>query len=170
MSLYAETVPALVRMLTNLEAWIDTALEHAKKKGYDPQVLLGQRLAPDQFPLVKQIQTACDHAKFAVSRVSGKETPSHPDTEQTWDEIRARIHRVREYVQSFQESDFAGAETRVVPLRLAPGKGMLAPDYVREMAMPNFWFHVTTAYAILRHNGVELGKRDYVGRVTLRDL
>jgi hypothetical protein len=170
MSLYAETVPILGTMLSNLEKWIDAAHEHAKKKSFDPNVLLTQRLAPDMFPLYRQIQSACDQAKFSVARPTGKDAPTHEDGEQSWDELRARIKSVREFVAGFQESDFAGAEERVVPLRFLPGKATLGADYARQMSMPNFWFHLTTTYAILRHNGVELGKRDFIGALTLRDL
>ncbi len=170
MSLHAEVVPTLTRILNAVDSWIDKAHEHAEKKRYDPAVLLEQRLAPDQFPLVRQIQALCDHAKFAVARTAGKEPPSHPDTEKTWDEIRARIEATRAYVSSFEERDFEGAEARVVTLRTVPGKGMLAVDYAREMALPNFWFHATTAYAILRHNGVDVGKRDFLGKVSVRDV
>jgi hypothetical protein len=170
MSLHQEIVPTVTRVLTNVDNWIDIAIEHANKKSFDPAVLLTARLAPDQFHLMRQLQSVCDHTKFSVARVAGKEPPSHPDTENTFDEIRTRIRSVREYVSSFSEADFEGAETRIVPVRAAPGKGLLAIDYFREMSLPNLYFHATTAYAILRHNGVELGKRNFLGRFSLRDL
>src|SRR5690606_25569711 len=109
-------------------------------------------------------------AKFAAARVAGKEPPKHPDTEQTWDEIRARIDSVVDYLQGFKPEDFAGADDRIVPLPFLPGNGAKAGSYLNEMALPNFYFHVVTAYAILRHNGVEVGKRDFIGSIELVDL
>lgn len=170
MPLYDATVPQTLKMLQNLSQWLDKAAAHAEAKGFDVSVLLGSRLAPDQYPLLKQIQGACDAAKFAAARVAGKEPPKHPDTEQTWDEIRARIDSVVDYLQGFKPEDFAGADDRIVPLPFLPGKGAKAGSYLNEMALPNFYFHVVTAYAILRHNGVEVGKRDFIGSIELVDL
>src|SRR5688572_12600163 len=116
MSLYEAVVPTVTRVLTNVDAWIDLAHEHADKKKFDPAVLLVSRLAPDQFPLLRQLQSVCDQGKYLVSRPAGKTAPSHPDTEQTWDQIRARIRAVREYAESFQPADYDGAEKRMVPL------------------------------------------------------
>ncbi|AKF04547.1 DUF1993 domain-containing protein [Sandaracinus amylolyticus] len=170
MSLHSQIVPPITKLLTNVETWIDLAHEHASKKSFDPAVLLAARLAPDQFPLLKQLQATCDHGKFAAARVAGKDPPKHPDTEQTWDEIRARIRVVREYVASFTPADFEGAEQRIVPLSFMPGKALSAPDYLHHSALPNLYFHATTAYAILRHNGVDVGKRHFIGALPLRDL
>jgi hypothetical protein len=170
MSLYDDTIPQFQKMLTGLEAWLDLGAEYAQKKSFDVGVLLQSRLAPDQFALVKQVQAACDQAKATAARVTGQEPPKHPDTEVTLDELKARIATVKSYLAGFTAKDFEGAETRVIALPFAPGKGMLAPDYVREMALPNFYFHLTTAYAILRHNGVDLGKRHFIAGLTLRDL
>jgi hypothetical protein len=122
------------------------------------------------FPLVGQIQSACDGAKFVAARLSGKEAPKHPDTEQTLDEIRARIRSVLDYLSGFKESDFEGADERLVPLGFMPGKGLRAADYLHEMALPNTYFHLTTAYGILRHAGVELGKMDFLGGANFKDL
>jgi hypothetical protein len=171
MSLYEFTVPQLKRMLTNLDRWLRVGVAHAEKKRFDPAVLLGARLAPDQFPLLKQIQSACDHAKFVVARLTAKEPPRHPDTEQSLEEILARIQTVLAYLDSFDRADFQGAEDRTVIIGGFPrGKGMKGVEYLSEFALPNFYFHVTTAYAILRNNGVERGKLDYLGNITLRDV
>lgn len=170
MSLYAATVPQLSSMLDNLDLWLTAASSYAEKKSFDPNTLLAARLAPDQYPLVRQVQAACDAAKFAAARLGGKQPPVHPDTETTMDELHTRVRAVAAYLRSFTEADFAGAKSVVVPLSFLPGKGMLGPDYLNQMALPNFYFHATTAYAILRHNGVDLGKRDYIRDMTLRDL
>lgn len=172
MSLYEESVPQLKKMLTNLDRWLDKAESHAKAKKFEPSVLLTQRLAPDQYQLLTQIQAACDAAKFAVARVTGKTPPVHPDTETTWEQIKARIASVLSYLDTAKAADFEGAESRLVPLTFlpVPNKGVTAPEYLRAMAFPNFYFHVTTAYAILRHNGVDVGKIDYIGGLDLVDV
>jgi uncharacterized protein len=164
------TVVQLTKMLHNLSAWLEEGVELAQKRGFDPVILLESRLAPDAYPLMRQIQAACDGAKFLAARLAGKEPPKHPDTEKTLDEIRARIKAVIEYCGSFQESDFAGWESRKVPLPFIPGKGCTAPVYLTEMNLPNTYFHLATAYAILRHNGVVLGKRKYIGAFELIDM
>jgi hypothetical protein len=156
------------KLLGNLDACLGKAVAHAGAKSFDPNVLLQSRLAPDMFPLLRQIQSACDTAKFAAARTAGKDAPSHPDTEQTVDEARKRIATVRAYLDTFTEADFAGVEGRTVSLPRWEGKSMKATDYFVEHSLPNFFFHYTTAYAILRHNGVEIGKRDYLGALSLR--
>jgi hypothetical protein len=168
MSLYAASVPQFTKTLTNLEAWLNKAEAYAQAKKFEPAVLLGARLAPDQLPLIRQIQIACDSAKNGSARLTGKQAPSHPDTEQTLEEIRARIKATLAYLATFAPEDFAGAETRKVNV---PGRGKLAlgQDHLFEQLLPNFYFHVTTTYAILRHNGVDLGKADYLGSLTLHD-
>jgi hypothetical protein len=170
MSHHHATIVQLAKMVRNMDNWLDRAEVLAKDKSFDPAVLLAARIAPDQYPLVRQIQAACDAAKFAAARASGKEAPKHPDTEQTLAEIRARIAACAAYLDSFGPDDFAGTDTRLVALPFIEGKAMLAPDYLSEMALPNFYFHLVTAYAILRHNGVDLGKRDFIRGLTLRDL
>jgi uncharacterized protein len=170
MSLHAQTIPQLAKMLQNLDRWLDKAEAYAKTKKFEPDTLLAARLAPDQYPLVRQVQSACDTAKFLGARLSGKEAPKHPDTEQTMAELHARIASARAFVESVSEADLKGAETRVVVLPFMPGKGLLGADYANEMALPNFYFHVTTAYAILRHNGVDVGKMDYIGSLNMRDV
>jgi hypothetical protein len=168
MQLYDLTVPQLVKMLKNVDKWLATAIAHADRKKFDINNLIKTRLAPDQFAFDKQVQTACDNAKFIVGRLARKEWPSHPDTETTFDQLRARIASVVTYVETFKPEDFAGAEERKISLPWMEGKWMRGDEYVAQFALPNFYFHVTYVYAILRHNGVELGKRDFIGGVPMR--
>jgi len=156
------------KLLRNLDAWLDKGALFATAKGFDPNVLLQSRLAPDMFPLVRQIQAACDQAKYVAARAAGKEAPSHADNEQTLEEARRRIATVVAYLDTFAKSDFDGADARTIKLPRWEGKSMTATDYVVEHGLPNFFFHLTTAYAILRHNGVDVGKRDYLGTLSLR--
>jgi hypothetical protein len=167
MTLYP-VVLEMKKLLENMGSWLDKAESHAAEKGYDANILLQSRLAPDMFPLVRQFQNACDNAKFAAAFTTGKEPPAHPDTEQTMDEVRARITTVIAYLDGFTAEEFEGTDSRTVRRPRWEGKSMTATDYFLEHAMPNFFFHLTTAYAILRHNGVELGKRDYLGRLNFR--
>jgi uncharacterized protein len=167
MSLYP-IVLEMKKLLGSLDACLDKATAHAAAKKYDPNVLLQSRLAPDMFPLIRQIQATCDQAKYAASRTTGKDSPSHPDTEQTIDEARKRIATVISYLGEFSAADFDGAGDRSVSLPRWEGKSMAATSYFVEHALPNFFFHLTTAYAILRHNGVDVGKRDYLGALSFR--
>jgi uncharacterized protein len=169
MTLYDHSVPQLVRMLGNLERWLETAGEYAKTKKFEPAVLLQLRLAPDQHPFVRQVQTSCDTAKFAVARLTGKEAPKHPDVEQSLEELTQRIRATSAFVSSARPADFEGAEARKVVLPFMPDKFFHGKDYLVEFVLPNFYFHVTTAYAILRHNGVALGKMDFLGAISLHD-
>lgn len=170
MSLYSSSVPQLTKMLQNLDRWLTKAEEHAKAKSFDPAVLLTARLAPDQYALTRQVQASCDAAKFTAARLTGKSPPAHPDTETTLEELHARIRSVVEFLGTVSEGDFEGAAERTVGLPFAPGKGMKGADYLVEMALPNFYFHITTAYAILRHNGVPLGKVDFIGSLKMIDI
>jgi uncharacterized protein len=158
-------VRQLSKMLANLARWLDAGREHAKLKGFSPDVLAHARLAPDQYPLARQVQSACDSAKLAAARLAGKTPPKHADTEQTLDELQARIETCRDYLATFGPGDFEGSADRVIELPFLEGKRMRGADYWNEFALPNFYFHVCTAYAILRHNGVDLGKRDFIGGV-----
>lgn len=169
MSLYEASVLQFIKMLRNLERWLDKANDFAKAKNFDVNALLQARLAPDQYPLQRQIQAACDSAKFPSARLAGKEPPKHPDTEQTWEEVRQRISSCIAFLETLKPADFDGAETRLIALSFLEGKVIAGSDYLTEMGLPNFYFHVTTAYAILRHNGVDLGKRDFIGAMNLRD-
>lgn len=152
-------------MLVNLDRWLGKAAEHATSKKFDPEVFVTSRLAADQYPLVKQVQAACDAAKIAGARLAGKVAPAHADDEQTFAELRARIVKATSFLDTLTEKDFEGAATRTVALPFLPGgnKGALGADYFVHFAQPNFFFHLAHAYAILRHNGVSLGKNDYIG-------
>ena len=167
MSLYLVSAPQFSNTLSNLGRWLDKAVENAAARSFDPEVLLTARLAPDQLPLLRQVQIACDTSKLSCAFVTGKTAPKHPDTEQSIADLKTRIDSVREYLGTFKEEDFAGCESRVLTPPALQGRSVKAPDYLAQFSIPNFYFHVTTAYAILRHNGVPLGKRDYIGRVTL---
>jgi hypothetical protein len=166
--MYFQVVGQLKKQLKQIEAWFDLAQSYAKERGFDANVLVAQRLAPDQFPLSRQVQIACDTAKLSVSRLAGKEAPSHPDTEQTIDELRTRIRAVVSYLDGFSEKDFEGAATRTITQPRWEGKTMSGADYFLEHAVPNFYFHLAHTYAILRHNGVNLGKKDYLGTLAMR--
>jgi len=167
--MYYETIREMRKLLGQLEKWLDAGSEFARTKSFDPDLFLGFRLAPDQFPFVRQVQAACDTAKVSASRLSGKEAPAHPDTEKTLEELRARVRSVLSYLDGFSPADFEGAADRVVSNPRWEGKVMTGSDYFLEHAIPNFFFHLTHAYALLRHNGVGLGKRDYLGALSLRN-
>ena len=167
MTLYP-LVLEMKKLLGHMNGWIDKAEANAAAKGYDASTLLQARLAPDMFPLVGQFQNACDSAKFAAAFTAGKEPPSHPDVEVSFSELRTRIVSVIEYLGTFTEADFENADAREVKRPRWEGRSMRATDYFIEQALPNFFFHLATAYAILRHNGVELGKRDYIGKLSFR--
>lgn len=168
MDIQSEVVVPVGKMLGFADTWLDLAVDHAKKRSFDPNILLDARLAPDQFALMRQLQAMADNGKFVVARLSGKSAPKHPDTEKTIDEIRTRLRAVHEYVKSFTPADFEGAESQVIALPTLGGMALTAPDYVRQYALPNFYFHAGMAYAILRHNGVELGKRNWLNDLPLR--
>jgi hypothetical protein len=163
-----QLVLEMKKLLAHTLAWIDRAEAHAAAKGYDASTLLEARLAPDMFPLVRQFQSACDSAKFAAAFTAGKEPPSHPDTEKTFEELRTRISSVIEYLGTFNEADFANADAGEVKRPRWEGKSMRATDYLVEQGVPNFFFHLNMIYALLRHNGVDLGKRDYIGQLSFR--
>ncbi|HVM95081.1 MAG TPA: DUF1993 domain-containing protein [Candidatus Acidoferrales bacterium] len=158
-----EIIAQFSKMLKNTDQWLQIATDFAKKKGFEPDVLTHARLAPDQYDLVRQIQSACDAAKFAAAYLSGQKAPAHPDTEKTIEELRARIKTCVTYLDGFKASDFDGAETRQVAPPWMGGHSVRGDHYLNRIGIPNFYFHVTTTYAILRHNGVELGKADFVG-------
>jgi len=165
MLIYDHVVVQLRQKLTKLDEWLERAIEHAKSKGFEPNLFLSSKLAPDQYPLVRQIQSACDQAKFAASRLTGKEPPKNPDSEQTIDEVRARIKSCIAYLDTFTPADFEGYEKRTISLPFFEGKSITTDNYFRQLTLPNFYFHVTTAYAILRNSGVTLGKRDFIAQL-----
>ena len=163
-SMHSASVPVFVRMLGNLLTWLDKAEAHAAARKFDAGVLLAARLAPDMLPFVKQVQIACDAAKFGVARLAGVEAPKFEDNEATLDELRERIRKTLDYVQSVPASQIDGTDDQDVTVPRRDGSMTLKGEpYLKHFVLPNFFFHVTTSYALLRHNGVELGKGDYLG-------
>jgi hypothetical protein len=164
LTMYQASAPRFANTLRNLSAILDKAQAHAEAKKLDPAALTQARLFPDMFPLVRQVQIACDTAKGAVARLAGLEVPKHEDTEQTFAELKARIAKTLDFVESAKPAQLDGAEEKEITLKMRSGdvkyKGL---QYLLGHAYPNFYFHVTTAYNILRHNGVEVGKKDYIG-------
>ncbi len=169
MSQAFDSVQQFSKMLRNLDQWIDKAIAHAKAKSFEPDVLVGARLAPDQYPFQRQVQAACDSAKFAAVYLGAKPAPAHPDTETTMAQLRERIASVLGVLETYQADDFVGAEERKVAPPWMHGKWVRGDHYLTQLAAPNFYFHITAAYEILRHNGVPLGKMDFIGSLPLRD-
>ena len=164
-SMYQASAPRFANALTNLSAILDKAQAHAEAKKIDPAVLGGLRLIADMFPLSRQVQIACDTAKGAVARLAGVEIPKYEDTEQTVAELKARIAKTLDFVASVPAARIDGSEEREVVLRLGgQERNFTGLQYLFGHAWPNFYFHVTTAYNILRANGVEIGKRDFIGK------
>jgi hypothetical protein len=163
-SMYEASVPRFASMLRNLDAILAKAQDHAAARKIDPAVLIGARLFPDMLPFSKQVQIATDHAKGAVARLAGVEVPKFEDTEQSFEDLRARLARTIAFVESFNAAQIDGSEEREIALKVGGQelafKGM---PYLTGFALPNFYFHLVTAYNILRHNGVDIGKRDYIG-------
>ena len=161
---YQATVPAFVQILTALSTILKKAAAHAEAKKIDPSVFINARIAPDMFPLSRQVQIATDHAKGAAARLAGVDVPSFADTETTFDELQARIAKTLDFVKGIKQSQYDGGFDRDVTLTIAGQKMTWKGGvYLHQFALPNFYFHVTAAYAILRHNGVEIGKRDFLG-------
>ena len=158
------------KMLKNTLALLDKAAAYADAKKFEMDVLLGARLAPDMLNFTRQIQIACDTCKFAAARLSGKEdaAPVFEDDEKTLADVRGRISKTVEYLKSFRESDFNGAAERRITTKRWEGKTLSGLEYLEQYATPNLYFHVTTAYAILRHNGVDIGKKDFLGEMPYR--
>ena len=163
-TMYQASAPRFVHMLKNLSSMLDKAQAHAEARKIDPAALTTFRLYPDMFPLSRQVQVACDVAKGAAARLAGVEVPKHEDTEQTFPELKARIAKTIAFIETIRPEQIDGSEEKDIVVKLGKQeyrfKGM---QYLLNWAYPNFYFHVTTAYNILRHNGVELGKRDFVG-------
>lgn len=163
-SMHAATAPVFVRMLNSVLAWLDKAQAHAEARKFDVNNYLVLRLAPDMLPFTRQVQIMSDGAKGCMARLAGQEVPKWDDTETTLDELRARIRRTIDYVQSFAPAQVDGSEGREIVLPTRTGERRFnGQDYVQHFVLPNFYFHATTTYALLRHAGVELGKRDYLG-------
>lgn len=165
MSFYDSASPAFLQTLGALSDILRKAEAHAAARKIAPETLLTARLYPDMLPLTRQIQIACDFAVKTCARLTGSEVPSTPDTERTFDELQQRIVKATDYVKNAAPGKFEGAESRDVTFPAGPDKTMTlkGQQYLSHFAMPNFYFHATTAYDILRHNGVELGKRDFMG-------
>lgn len=161
--IYELTVTQFIKTLKNLNSFLDKAETLAENKKFDISVLLNSRLAPDQFNFIRQIQIACDTAKLGASRLTGKESPKHDDSEQTLNEVRNRILQTIAYLETFKEIDYINADKAVITQPRWEGKTLTGQQYVVEHMIPNLYFHVTTAYSILRHNGVEVGKKDFLG-------
>ncbi|MEJ0065767.1 MAG: DUF1993 domain-containing protein [Caulobacteraceae bacterium] len=162
--MYDVSVPVLVRGLGNLSNLLEKGLASAQARDIDPAVLVAARLAPDMHPLSRQVQIASDSAKGAASRLAGVDNPSWPDTETTFPELQARIKQTIDYLQAFKPEQFEGSESKSVILPSSGGEMKLTgQEFLFGFALPNFFFHVTMAHAILRHNGVPIGKADYLG-------
>jgi uncharacterized protein len=164
LSLYDAAFAPVLRALDNLDAILDKAVIHCTERKIDPAVLLNYRLAPDMFPLTRQIQSVSDTAKGMAARLAGVDVPSYVDTESTVEELKARIAKTRAFVASITPAQVEGAEDREIVLKLRNELRFTGRDYVSYFVLPNLYFHVTTAYAILRHAGVPLGKRDFLGQ------
>lgn len=163
LSMHAISASVFVRMLNNLSSLLTKAEQQAKAKGYDPGVLLNSRLAPDMFALTRQVQIATDQAKGCIARLAGHQPETIEDTETTFAELQARIRKVIAIVESYKPEQIDGSETREVSVKIPSGELKFAGlDYVTQWVMPNFYFHITMAYGILRHNGIELGKKDFL--------
>lgn len=168
--IYTFTVPVFVKSLGGLKNVLTKAESFAKETNRSEADFLAERLVPDMFPLAKQVQVACDNAKGATARLAGVEAPKFEDTEQTFTELQSRIDATIAFLQSVPESSFSDAGARQIVLPYFPDKYMTGFDYAREYALPNFFFHVVTAYGIVRKNGVPIGKADYANNPTFRDL
>jgi len=157
------TIPQFIKTLKNLDSILDKAAGFADAKKVEMEVLLQSRLAPDQFNLTRQIQIVCDTAKLAAARLTAKTAPTHEDKEKTVSEVKSRIQSVITYLETFKPEDYKNAATITVTQPRWEGKTLTGEQYAIHHVIPNFYFHVTTAYAILRHNGVDIGKKDYLG-------
>ena len=163
-SMYQASAPRFAHTLRNLSAILDKAQAYAEAKKLEPNVLGGQRLIADMFPLARQVQVACDTAKGAVARLAGVEIPKHEDTEQSFAELKSRIAKTLDFIAAVPAAKMDGADEREVTIRQrGQDVTMSGLQYLLAVAQPNFYFHVATAYNILRHNGVELGKKDFLG-------
>jgi hypothetical protein len=166
LSMYQASVPVFVRMLTNLKGILQKAAAHAQAHKIDEAVLVGARLYPDMLPLARQVQIASDFARGTAARLAGGEPPAYEDNEKTFAELTARIDRTLDYLRTKKAAGIDGSETREIvrPVRGEPHK-FTGLNFLMQYALPNFFFHTTTAYAILRHNGIEVGKSDYIGKL-----
>jgi len=164
-SMYQISAPVFTKMLGALSNVLDKGAAFAVAKKIDPAVLMASRLAPDMFPLTRQVQIAADFAKGPMARLAGLEVPKWEDNETTMEALKARVAKTIDYVKTFKPAQIDGSEAREITLTIGgQPMTMTGQEYLLHNALPNFYFHVTTAYTILRHNGVEVGKRDFLGR------
>jgi uncharacterized protein len=165
-NLYDVSIPVLIRGLGNLAVLIEKAAEHAAAKKIDPVVLAQVRLYPDMFPLARQVQITCDTAKGAAARLAGVEIPKHEDNEVNLADLKYRIAKTLDFLKSISAEKFSGAETRTIEIKL-PNRTLTFTglEYLNHFVLPNFYFHETVTYALLRHNGIEIGKGDYLGAI-----
>ena len=167
--MYYEIVSQCIQSLKNLETCLDKAEQYAAAKKFDAGVLLTSRLAPDMHDFIYQVQSACDYVKGAAAWLSGQTPPRHEDYEKTTDELRARIRKTVAFAEGVKEAAYADASAQKITLSWMPGKVLGGGDYLLQMAVPNIFFHIAMAYAILRHNGVDVGKRDFLGPINFVD-
>jgi hypothetical protein len=164
LSMHQASAPVFMRALRGLSTVLRKAAAHAEAKGFDPVALLQARLYPDMFPLSRQVQICTDFAKGAVARLAGEEPPAWADEEVSFDDLITRVEKTAAYVGAFGADQIDGSEEREITLvRRGQSSVVMGQSYLLDQAMPNFYFHLTTAYAVLRHNGVEVGKKDYLG-------
>ena len=164
LTMYQASIPVFVRMLGNLSSILDKAATHAEAKKIDPAIFVNARLAPDMFPLSRQVQIATDMVKGCAARLAGIEVPSYEDNETTFADLQTRNDKTVTFLQSVSASQIDGSEDRKITLKFGSRElGFLGQAYLLDFVLPNFHFHLTTTYAILRHNGVEIGKKDYTG-------
>ena len=163
-TMHSASVPAFVRILSNMLVWLDKAQAHADAKKFSSANYLGLRLAPDMLPFTNQIQIASDSVKGCVSRLAGVEAPKWEDTEASLDDLRARIRKTIDYAQSISAAQIDGSEGReiVIPRRVGEPLRFTGEEFLRHFALPNFYFHASTTYALLRHAGVDVGKADFL--------
>ena len=164
LTMYQASIPSFLRMLGNLSAILDKAVAHAEAKKIDPSIFVNARLAPDMFPLSRQIQIATDMVKGCAARLAGIDVPRYEDNETTFAELQARITKTKEFLQSVSASQIEGSEDRQITVKFGSRElSFLGQGYLFDFVIPNFHFHLTTTYTIWRHNGVEIGKKDYTG-------
>ncbi len=166
--IYQTTVPQFIKVLNNLTQILDMAALQAENKKYEMEVLLNSRLAPDQFNLIRQVQIACDSAKLCLARVMGKEAPAFEDNEKTLPELKQRIEKTIEYLKTADPNEMNEFQPIKITTPRWEGKYLNPQEYVIEFALPNFYFHITTAYSILRHNGIDIGKKNYLGELPFK--
>ncbi|WJR80074.1 DUF1993 domain-containing protein [Bradyrhizobium sp. NP1] len=165
MSFYDATVPAFLQILSALNGLLSKAEAHCQKKNIQPEAILNARLYPDMLPFTRQIQLACDFAAKGCARLAHVEVPATPDTEKTFEELRQRVARTIDYVKSFKPAQFEGADTKDVTFPAGPDRSLTlkGQQFLSSFSLPNFYFHAAIAHGLLRHNGVEIGKRDFLG-------